>query len=707
MKKLLLTLVGIVCSLGMSWADDFGFSTTSLTVAPTVTTHSDPAITVAFARGSQNTGTSKGDFYWGSTTKETYAGTAERTKLSNSYFAEFKDDAWTGATITIPTGYQINATKLYYEIAGQDYKWHYKASIINGDGTVVLAQSDKGGSSPKSSSKLTVTENLSDVVLSGNVTIKIFWYGEVTSDSKYMAVPILTLTGTVETAAAQTQYTKPTLTIGAYDQPSGTYPVTLAVQNDENGTINYTMGSNDKVTGVESGTVVNVPANTTITATVSGDTYDESAEASATMANKPQLASPTVTLGSYDIDKNVYTVSLSAATGAKIIYTTDDWTTYPTYSEAFTVVPGTVIKAQAQQNNMQTSENVEYTVPAAPCDGTYATPTTSGTYTDGQVYDAGAFYIPNDQAYIGGQISSGNSSINGAIKMRISRQADSNDFSSVYGFHIHANAGYTLNSVTLQMLNNYDTAVKLVGVYADDATTTNLLADAVTLPYASASSVEAVTVELTDLAVTDRLVFVFEGDGTNNPNQAQVIITAKAGVSAKKTLGNAGTMGLSTLCAPQNFKISGATAYKAAISDDVVKLTALSGVIAAGTGVVVAGEKGATYTVAYTSEEATADVTGNELVGTTERKATVDNTYALNSTTGEFQSYAGSYFPACKAYLTLTSGAKKIVFADETTSIKSVETCDGEGVAYNLAGQRVAAGQKGLVIMNGKKYINK
>lgn len=69
---------------------------------------------------------------------------------------------------------------------------------------------------------------------------------------------------------------------------------------------------------------------------------------------------------------------------------------------------------------------------------------------------------------------------------------------------------------------------------------------------------------------------------------------------------------------------------------------------------------------------------------------------------------------AHKAYLALTSeeagvsGAKGFVLNfDEATAISTVKTSVNANAAYNLAGQRVNANTKGIVIMNGKKYLNK
>lgn len=73
------------------------------------------------------------------------------------------------------------------------------------------------------------------------------------------------------------------------------------------------------------------------------------------------------------------------------------------------------------------------------------------------------------------------------------------------------------------------------------------------------------------------------------------------------------------------------------------------------------------------------------------------------------------YNAAHKAFLRVPaalSGAKflSFTFGEETTGINGITASDAEQngtVLYNLAGQRVAKGYKGLVIKNGKKYLVK
>ena len=86
-----------------------------------------------------------------------------------------------------------------------------------------------------------------------------------------------------------------------------------------------------------------------------------------------------------------------------------------------------------------------------------------------------------------------------------------------------------------------------------------------------------------------------------------------------------------------------------------------------------------------------------------------------NGGTAEFQSLAdnGATIPAGKAYLDASgAGARalSIVFGeDEATGIENLTPTlsEGEGVVYNLRGQRVNAPTKGLYIVNGKKVVIK
>ena len=160
------------------------------------------------------------------------------------------------------------------------------------------------------------------------------------------------------------------------------------------------------------------------------------------------------------------------------------------------------------------------------------------------------------------------------------------------------------------------------------------------------------------------------------------------------------------------------------IDGSTVTMTELSGIIPAATPVLVSGSKG-DYELTTTDEDATADVTGNMLIGyntDTEITATDMESYTYYSLNAAEDGTAGFYrrteaftAKAGKAYLrvngaTQTNTAKMGMFFDDntTTGISGIEANKSvNGVYYNLNGQRISAPTKGLYILNGKKYVSK
>jgi len=75
-----------------------------------------------------------------------------------------------------------------------------------------------------------------------------------------------------------------------------------------------------------------------------------------------------------------------------------------------------------------------------------------------------------------------------------------------------------------------------------------------------------------------------------------------------------------------------------------------------------------------------------------------------------FYSWAGDYLPAGKVYLENTNSSREFFGFDEGVAT-SISTIDNGQLtmenAYNLQGQKVGSEYKGIVIVNGKKFINK
>ncbi len=161
--------------------------------------------------------------------------------------------------------------------------------------------------------------------------------------------------------------------------------------------------------------------------------------------------------------------------------------------------------------------------------------------------------------------------------------------------------------------------------------------------------------------------------------------------------------------------IEGLTAYRAKLSDTTVTLNDVTEVDA-NKGIVLKGAVSTTYNVpvlASTEADIDTDLTGS---ATAAYDKVVGKYYYVLANKGGvegFYEYTGdAAIPAGKAFFETSSqiaeGKFSIVFADdETDGIKAVSTKVENGVRYNLAGQKVGADYKGIVIVNGKKVIIK
>ncbi len=218
-------------------------------------------------------------------------------------------------------------------------------------------------------------------------------------------------------------------------------------------------------------------------------------------------------------------------------------------------------------------------------------------------------------------------------------------------------------------------------------------------------------------------VYVSAGDVTITGSASIYIydITFTAADNETRTLG---TNGYSTFTSDYACTVSGATAYAASIDEEgtTVTLTEIEGVIPAGEGVVLKGTEGDVVTIVPATE--TAASFDNSLVGVSDAtRTTADDTFsgdtqyvlASNGTETAFIQKASTTTAVTllgKAYLPVSSTAAKtlnIVFDSETTGIcnVAVEAETATGAIYNLAGQQVSESYKGVVVKNGKKYVNR
>ena len=151
-------------------------------------------------------------------------------------------------------------------------------------------------------------------------------------------------------------------------------------------------------------------------------------------------------------------------------------------------------------------------------------------------------------------------------------------------------------------------------------------------------------------------------------------------------------------------------------------------IVPANTGVMVSALEGGDYVVNLSNEAGTSVLgSGNRLRGSgsgisaaaMETAAPGCLYYRLTMHNGTDLGFywgaengAAFALAANKAYLAVPESLAKEGFSfitgeEETDGIKAVSTKVENGVRYNLAGQKVGADYKGIVIVNGKKYLNK
>lgn len=174
---------------------------------------------------------------------------------------------------------------------------------------------------------------------------------------------------------------------------------------------------------------------------------------------------------------------------------------------------------------------------------------------------------------------------------------------------------------------------------------------------------------------------------------------------------------METFCSASalDFSKSGLKVYTVQVNEDgVAVLTEVtSGQVPGSRGVILMGTPGNYEAMPI---ESAAAFENNELYGrTTDGKVSYEynGKYCYILQGGVFKKATGEKIKGGKAYLNTTyditaAGARelKIVFAGEATGIKAIETATDKNV-YDLQGRKVAAPQKGLYIINGKKMIVK
>lgn len=155
--------------------------------------------------------------------------------------------------------------------------------------------------------------------------------------------------------------------------------------------------------------------------------------------------------------------------------------------------------------------------------------------------------------------------------------------------------------------------------------------------------------------------------------------------------------------------VKGLKAYKATVNGDKIVTERINEAVPANTGLILQGEPSTTYRIPFA---ASANAVTDNVLEPTDGSAITG--YVLGKSGGNvgFFKVTDRVVDAGKAYIPASAAAARQLsidlFGDETTGI---ETIDHEPLTidhrYNLQGQRVNAGAKGLIIVNGKKVFNK
>lgn len=162
-----------------------------------------------------------------------------------------------------------------------------------------------------------------------------------------------------------------------------------------------------------------------------------------------------------------------------------------------------------------------------------------------------------------------------------------------------------------------------------------------------------------------------------------------------------------------NYSELGLTAYTLTVDETnkTVTAKAFTGVVPAGGAVLVKGDASKAYTLTPATTEGDATFATALKTGAIKADGTQYGFTSKSGTPAFAQVVSGQDIPAKKGYIVLkgASAAKySICFDDEATGIQTIEAASAANAAmYNLAGQRVDKAYKGIVIVNGKKYLNK
>lgn len=179
--------------------------------------------------------------------------------------------------------------------------------------------------------------------------------------------------------------------------------------------------------------------------------------------------------------------------------------------------------------------------------------------------------------------------------------------------------------------------------------------------------------------------------------------------------------GYSTYAAyyPVDYSKLGLKAYTVKLNAEKtgIVMNEVEGVVPAGVAVLLKGNAGTDYALTKADgwQNVTSDLKMSDGTITSSDKTAVYGLATVNGQDGFYKASAGKTIPAKCAYLEVENSASLAKFyslgdhSGSTTGITSVknEAAGNNAPMYNLAGQLVDKGYKGIVIKNGKKIVLK
>ncbi len=310
---------------------------------------------------------------------------------------------------------------------------------------------------------------------------------------------------------------KPTATRGAYVPASTSYNYDIKTTTGS-AYIKFKIGDGEAKISHRADTTVVVPCGTTVTAFAYDPALvnpkDTSAILTFTADAIPKTTTPTITVGYYSVASHKYPVTITAAVGATIYYTTDGTdptTSSSVYSTSLNLDGNVTIKAMATLSNYANSSVVSKTTLAVLTPGgDEQTLKANGTTTN-----VGVSYTVASTSMSG----SANKLTDG-IKFNLTGTLSDG---SSKGCVIDVNSGFRISKIVAREATSNDTldVITLTGVYVDGDFANNKLAESITLPDYRSSATSFTAAENIDART--KIEFAFTAGSSVKNNQANIL----------------------------------------------------------------------------------------------------------------------------------------------------------------------------------------